>query len=80
MTDIPDILNDEREIRCIGNPASDTWDYEIGRYGVTKIAAYGEPGMTCYLPEFAVYTGDEILARVPAWTVSVHYVIQEVPA
>lgn len=69
-----EILEDKREIESI------CWNTEDGacyraQDGYT-IEAYGEAGMHCYLPYFAVKKHDVIIARVPAWQVSVHYKVE----
>lgn len=65
------ILDDKRPIDTIcWNNAEDT-QYST-KYGY-EIEAYGEPGMYCCIPFFAVKKGGIIIARVPAWQVSVHY-------
>ena len=63
------ILDDKRRIKLIcWNNAEDA-QYGEGYY----IEAYGEPGIHCMIPYFKVSVGDEVIARVPAWQVSVHY-------
>ena len=37
---------------------------KVGRHGVTKIVCYGEPSQYCEVPWFAVYVGDDVIARV----------------
>lgn len=41
--------------------------------GGLRIVAYKEHGEMAYVPYYAVYRGDEIIARVPASFVAVHY-------
>ena len=48
--------------------------WRVGSSGVTAIVAYDEYGEFAMLPWVAVYRGDEIIVRVPAQQVSVHYV------
>ena len=65
------VLTDDREISVIAwNNADDACYRAIN--GV-KIEAYGEPGMHCDIPYFAVKQNGIVIARVPAWQVSVHY-------
>lgn len=69
-----DILNDEREIsRIAEGPAGYDEVAGVGRHGVTKITAYGEPGEYCLIPFYAVYKDDEIIMRVPAAKLAVFY-------
>ena len=57
------MLEDTRDIKQIS--LGDNW-WAVGRDAVTKIVVYGENGMHCDLPWFAVYQGDEIVSRVNA--------------
>lgn len=41
--------------------------------GCDKIEAYPEYGPGDFMPFYAVYRGDRIHARVPAWAVTVFY-------
>jgi uncharacterized protein YqfB (UPF0267 family) len=66
------ILKDKREISGIYYDDAEESHYstEAGY----RIMAYREDGMYCYIPYFAVYNDkDEIIARVPAWKVTVVY-------
>ena len=69
--DIQGILDDKRPIASICWNTEDGATYEATR-GYT-IEAYGEPGIHCNLPYFAVSKDGVIICRVPAWQVSVHY-------
>ena len=65
------VLTDDREISAIAwNNAED--ECYLAKEGY-KIVAYGEPGMHCEIPYFAVKRNGIVIARVPAWQVSVHY-------
>ena len=65
------ILEDKRPIEAIyWNNAEDA---QYSTKGGFEIEAYGEPGMYCCIPFFAVKHDGVIVARVPAWQVSVHY-------
>ncbi len=74
---VPEILEDDREINAIW--IDDQWGWVVEEPRVshdvcTGIIAYGEPGQHCLLPWFAVYNGDDIVARVPAQQCTeVHY-------
>ncbi len=48
--------------------------YEVDGIGVTKIEAYDEHGEQAFVPWVAVFCGDDIIIRIPARAVSVHYV------
>ena len=37
--------------------------YDVGRGGVTRIEAYGEPGLHCDIPHVRVWRGDEKVAE-----------------
>jgi len=64
------ILDDKRDIQSLQFEGSYV---SVGLHNVTRIVAYPEPGMHCYIPFYAVYVGDEIAERVPAWMVSATY-------
>ena len=74
MSETSTMLEDDRAITAI---SSEDHNYSVGHRagsGVcTKIEVYGEPAEFCYVPWLAVYCGDEIYARVPAWMVAVYY-------
>lgn len=62
------ILEDSREIKSI------YWEDEgsitVGRAGVTKIEAYGEPGQcTYYVPWFKIWEGDHLDQRINGATI-----------
>ena len=63
MTDILKILDDLREIKRL---VYDTYSEQVGRDGVEKIEAYGEPGEYCMRPWFAIWRGGVIVRRVNA--------------
>ena len=67
------ITEDPRPIEALYWNDVDGNSLRIGRKGVTKIEAYGESGMHCDLPWLAVFKGDEIFSRVPAYQVEIHY-------
>jgi hypothetical protein len=63
------IYDDAREIESI-NGQIGCWTSGDG----VRIVAYKEHGQGDYVPYYAVYRGDEIVTRVPASFVAVHYV------
>ena len=71
MCKVPEILEDQRQIEAI---ATKEYYFPIVGYeplgyvgeGNTRIVAYGESGLVSAIPWFAVYKGDDIVARVPA--------------
>lgn len=65
------IINDQREIYSIdfNDEQGSCYSTDLG----CKIEAYGEPGMHCYIPFYRVIREGKIIARVPAWQVSVRY-------
>lgn len=77
MSEIIGMLQDEREISAVWFLCEDGGGYSVGTVGTTKIAAYGEPGHMASIPFIAVYGGDELLVRIPATAVSVHYKARE---
>jgi len=56
------LLSDEREIDSIW--FSQDVVITVGRNGVTKIEAYGEPGEMALVPWFRILKGDFLYARV----------------
>lgn len=67
---IIEMLDDKRPIDYLGG------DIEHGAWYPSpefEIEVYGEPGMYCNLPYFAVKKEGVIVARIPAWQISVHY-------
>lgn len=64
MSNAKDMLSDEREVVAIGASILDNPDWQVGKYNVTKIEMYAQSALYCDVPWFAVYVGDEIVARV----------------
>ena len=63
---VTDILHDDRPISSI-SWGEESWQcYVVGHGGISKIEAYGEPSHYSSLPWFAIYMGDEIIARLCA--------------
>ena len=62
------IYDDPREIESIAGQIG-CWSTADG----SRIVAYREHGQGDYVPYYAVYRGDEIVSRVPASFVAVHY-------
>lgn len=60
-----------RAVRYISEPDG-SW-HEIGRSGIDRIAAYDEKGDLDWAPWIAVFSPTEIIVRIPAWAVAVHY-------
>jgi len=53
---VKQILEDKRSIRMIRMNRGDQTDvYQVGKYGVTNIHAYAEPGQYNDLPFIAIY-------------------------
>lgn len=76
MSDIQPIHMDPRPIDAIWHPGEGAggWTTSPGyRFSCDKIVAYAENGQMSPVPFYAVYRGDEIVARVPAQMVEVHY-------
>jgi hypothetical protein len=72
------IIEDDRPIHFLtyaARPDCPAWDCLawVGRDGITKIVAYGEPGHMANRPWFAIYKGDHLFARVAAEHVVVWY-------
>lgn len=73
---VPLIYDDPRPIESIWFPGEDAGGYctVTKGYGVTKIVAYREHGVSDFVPYYAVYGEDgQIRARVPAHMVTVVY-------
>lgn len=77
MDCVQPIFDDPREIEAIwhdGENAPGYWTKSKNAlYMCTKIIAYREYGQGDFMPFFAVYRGDRLHARVPAWMVTVQY-------
>lgn len=68
------IVLDPRTVATIAfSPGNDGFAYAVGTNGVSRIVAYWENGMMAPVPWFAVFIGDEIMARVPAQMVFISY-------
>lgn len=73
------LSKDQRAIDSIWLPAGP--GYRVGDMAVTaawaaqvtRIVAYDEYGQQAFVPWLAVFAGDQILVRIPADQVSVHY-------
>ena len=61
------ILKDKREIKSVTSSLIDSPEYCVGKYGITKIEAYGEPGMYCDLPWVRIFKGDEVVVRISCY-------------
>ena len=75
MNPIP-ILQDEQPIMSI------EWEDSVSRFavgtgGITSIVAYGEYGEHSIVTWLAIYLGEEIVYRVPAWQVMISYIKSE---
>jgi len=68
------MLDDKREIMAIYWNDNDESHYVVGKFGITKIVAYGEPGEYCYKPWIAIYRGEFLIRRVPAGMVEIGYI------
>lgn len=65
------ILTDKREISSVSFGEE---GFCVGHNGVTRIEAYQEPGQSAYVPWFAIFEDDKIVARAnAAHVVSVAY-------
>lgn len=67
------MLNDNREIVGIYWNDEHGTSYQVGSCDCTGIKAYAEGGMHCDIPFIAVYKGDYVITRVPAWQVQIVY-------
>ena len=68
-----ELSRDQRPINAIYWAAEGADWFEVGRNNITAIRAYDENGQMSHIPWLAVYRGDEIVVRVPAEQVSIHY-------
>lgn len=74
MDNIPvTIENDKREIDSVWWDNADDAHIKVGKGGITKIVAYGEPSMHCNIAWIAIYRGDIISHRFPASQVGIIY-------
>ena len=78
-TDVPTILDDTRKITGL-MPRNDEYrgGYSVGAplhlsCWCDEIRAYAENGQCAPVPFFAVYRDGQIIARIPAHMVEVHY-------
>lgn len=67
------ILTDARAISGIYWDDFDGECRVVGLAGVTKIEAYEEKGPLDFMPWIAVWMGNAIELRVPAWRVAIDY-------
>jgi hypothetical protein len=67
------LSQDDRPIVAIYWPVEGVAGFRVGECGTTRIEAYDESGHMANIPWLAVFKGDEIVCRVPADHVSVHY-------
>lgn len=63
------VMEDKRTIMGLGTGGEEGYWWEVGRKSlrrdpVTKIVVYKEAGQHCYVPWFAVYSGERIINRV----------------
>ncbi len=75
MNNVIRLKNDARDIEAV--IFQNDWEHKVGRYGVTKIVHYRELMEVHYPTWIAVYKGDEIYARIPAYQVSIYYKIEK---
>ena len=73
--EVDKILEDRRTIVGIYWNNEEGEHVRVGNFGYTRIVAYGECGMCCDIPWLAVYKGDELISRVPAWQVQIQYAL-----
>ena len=73
---IDDLVQDQRPISGIFWGEENHQCYVVGHGGVTKIEAYYENGEYAGIPWFAVYVGDELIARRCAGGCRVDYHIE----
>lgn len=78
MNEVPLIHMDPRPIAAIWHAGEDAGGWTTSQsvaaqFRCDKIVAYGENGQMATVPFYAVYRGEEIIARVPAQMVEVHY-------
>jgi len=64
--------DDRREVKSV-SVAELQAAYLVGACGVTKIVPYKERGQTDFVPYFAIYKGESIIARLPAFNAMVTY-------
>lgn len=72
--ELPQMKYDDRKIKAVWYPGPDGQAnpfYEVGDGGVTAIKVYEEPGIYGNLPWLAIFMGEHIMARSPAWAVEV---------
>jgi hypothetical protein len=69
-----ELSKDPRPIQAIYWPMEGAGGYRVGdASGATRIEAYDENGQMAAVPWVAVFKGDDLICRVPADQVSVHY-------
>jgi hypothetical protein len=67
------LSDDDRPIKSINAKGDMQAWFRIGVGGCSRIVAYDESGHMANIPWIAVVCGDEIICRVPADHVSIHY-------
>lgn len=71
------LSRDKRPIQSIFWPVEGAEGFTVGSNGIEKIVAYDEQGDQSFVPWLAVFVDGQVLARVPAAHVSVHYAINK---
>lgn len=71
MEDENNILNDKRPISLVAFEGEDGGCYRASAGYV--IEAYPEAGQHCYLPWIRVIKNGEVICRIPAGMLSIHY-------
>lgn len=75
MSKVPSMLDDKRDIHEVHFLGADAGFFAVGRNGIEKIVAYGEPGHMALIPWIAVYKEGQIVYRFPAGQVQICYVV-----
>jgi len=69
----PTMFNDPREVVAIDDTAAAINHYRVGVQEVTKLVVYKEYSQLDFIPYIAVYMGEEIVTRLPAIGMTIHY-------
>lgn len=71
MAEVPLIFDETQPV--FGLWYQEGGGYRVGENKVTKIVAYKEHGQMEFVPFFAVYRGEELFRRIPAYMVIADY-------
>ena len=73
MSEISELISDTRKIEAVYYDDAEGSHYKINETGVSDIVAYAEPGIYGIVPWLKIMVDRVVIARLPAWKVTVVY-------